>query len=378
MRMKIAVISSSQVPSGTANSIQAMKVAQALAQVGHEIRVWLPGNRAAAWPTLAEQYGLLTPFEITWLKAQRLLKRYDFAFRAVNQVQAWGAQAIYTWLPQAALLGLWRGLPILLEAHDRPTGNVGPRLWRSIARQRGAKRILFITQALRRVMEAEFGVRVSDSEAVIAPDGVDLERYAALPTAGQARAQLGLAPGLTAMYTGHLYAGRGMDILLRLAQAHAGINFLWVGGNPVDVEAWRQKAAALGLENVHLTGFVPNARIPLYQAAGDVLLMPYERSVAVSGGGNTADICSPMKMFEYLAVGRAILSSDLPVLREVLNESNSVMVAPEDLAGWTDTLEKLAQDAVWRERLAGQARQDAAQYGWQERARRSLRGLMEG
>mgnify|MGYP001118395300 FL=1 len=51
--MKLAIISPSQVPSGTANSIQAMKVAQALAQVGHEVRLWLPGTRTAAWPALA-------------------------------------------------------------------------------------------------------------------------------------------------------------------------------------------------------------------------------------------------------------------------------------------------------------------------------------
>ncbi len=374
--MKLAVISPSQVPSGTANSIQAMKVAQALAQVGHDTHLWLPGARTAAWPALAEQYGLLTPFEMTWLPSTKWLRRYDFAFNAARQAQAWGAQAIYTWLPQAALLGLWRGLPILLEAHDRPTGNVGPRLWRTIARHPGSKRLLFITQALRRVMAAEFGVRVSDQEAVIAPDGVDLERYTALPGPEEARAQLGLAGGLTAMYTGHLYAGRGMEILLHLAQAHPGINFLWVGGRPVDVETWRQKATALGLGNLHLTGFVPNARIPLYQAAGEVLLMPYERSVAVSGGGNTADICSPMKLFEYMAAGRAILSSDLPVLREVLNESNSVMVAPEDLAGWSAALGRLAQDAALRGQLGAQARADVGPYSWQERAQRSLRGLV--
>ena len=177
------------------------------------------------------------------------------------------------------------------------------------------------------------------------------------------------------MYTGHLYAGRGMEILLNLAQAHPRVNFLWVGGRAGDVAAWRAKVQDLGLQNIHLTGFVPNVHIPIYQAAGDILLMPYERSVAVSGGGNTADICSPMKMFEYLACGRAILSSDLPVLREVLNESNAVLVQPEDLHGWQAALARLAVDEAMRGRLGAQAKVDILPYAWQTRALRCLEGI---
>ena len=41
-----------------------------------------------------------------------------------------------------------------------------------------------------------------------------------------------------------------------------------------------------------------------------------------------------MKMFEYMAAGRAILSSDLPVLREVLNEENAILLPPDEPAAW--------------------------------------------
>ena len=76
-----------------------------------------------------------------------------------------------------------------------------------------------------------------------------------------------------------------------------------------------------GIKNVHLTGFVPNEELPLYQAACDILLMPYEEAIAGSSGGDTARFASPMKAFEYMAAGRPILSSDLPVFREVLDEA---------------------------------------------------------
>src|SRR5512140_2142434 len=107
--MKIACISASQVPSGTANSIQAMKVCQSLAQAGHEVRLWLPGKEATPWPALAEHYGLGTPFELTWLKERPALRRYGFAWQAVQAAQAWGAEAVYTWVYQAALFSQWKG-----------------------------------------------------------------------------------------------------------------------------------------------------------------------------------------------------------------------------------------------------------------------------
>ena len=375
--MKIACISASQVPSGTANSIQAMKVCQSLAQTGQEVCLWLPGQAAAPWPALAEQYGLQTPFQVRWLPSRRALRRYDFAWGALRQARVWGAEAVYTWVFQAALLALWQGLPLLLELHDRPSGKVGPWLYRRVAAHSGKKRLLFITRALRQVLEREQGVILPPGQALVAPDGVDLERYQELPLPEEARRQLDLLQGLTAGYTGHLYPGRGAELLLGLAQRFPQLNFLWVGGRPADVEYWRVRTREMDLVNVHLTGFVPNQRIPLYQAAADILLMPYEQVITGSSGGNTAEVCSPMKMFEYMAAGRAILSSDLPVLREVLGEANAVLCPPPPAgaAAWEAALARLSASEDLRRRLSAQARRDVSQYTWRERAQRSLEGF---
>ncbi len=375
--MKIACISASQVPSGTANSIQAMKVCQSLAQVGQEVRLWLPGWETAPWEALAEHYGLVTPFAVDWLPARRELRRYDFAWRAVRAARAWGAEAVYTWVPQAALLALWQGLPLLMELHDRPSGAIGPWLYRHIAWHKGKKRLLFITHALREVLQREQGMRLPDAQCRIAPDGVDLERYVRLPSPDEARARLHLPEGLTVGYTGHLYPGRGMDLLLSLARRFPQVNFLWVGGRPDDVAAWRAKISGLSLSNVRLAGFVPNQHIPLYQAAAEILLMPYEEVITGSSGGNTAEICSPMKMFEYMAAGRAVLSSALPVLFEVLNERNAVLCPPPPggAPAWEAALARLVGDEALRLRLGLQACADVGQYAWVERARRVLEGF---
>jgi len=381
--MKIACLSTSQVPSSTANSIQMMKVCHALGalgslgaqgQSGQQVCLWAPGQAATPWKRLAEHYGLEQPFEVRWLQTWPLFRRYDFAMRALQQARAWGADLIYTWLLQAAVLGLQARLPVALELHDLPSGAFGPRLFRYFAAHPGKKRLLVITHAL----ASRLGVEGGTLDVQIAPNGVDLAHYASLPEAPQARRQLGLAENLTAVYTGHLYAGRGIDLLAGLAEALPAVNFLWVGGRPEEVTAWQEKLAGLGLRNVQLTGFIENRRLPLYQAAGEVLLMPYERTIAGSSGGNSAEICSPMKMFDYLACGRAILTSDLPVFHEVLNEANACFCPPGDLPAWTQALASLLQDVPRRQALAAQARLDSVRYSWQARAHRALEGFANG
>ena len=90
---------------------------------------------------------------------------------------------------------------------------------------------------------------------MIAPDGVDLERYLHLPSMEELRSQLGLPQGLLALYTGHLYPGRGMQVLEYLAQHLPEVHFVWLGGRPADVEHWRSRAAEQGLANLTGVGF---------------------------------------------------------------------------------------------------------------------------
>ena len=100
--------------------------------------------------------------------------------------------------------------------------------------------------------------------------------------------------------------------------------------------------------------------------------MPYEKIIAGSSGGNSASYASPMKMFEYMASKRAIISSDIPVIREVLNSTNAVLCPPEDIAAWTQAIECLVSDAGKRLTIAEQAWRDVQQYSWRERACNAL------
>jgi glycosyltransferase involved in cell wall biosynthesis len=81
-----------------------------------------------------------------------------------------------------------------------------------------------------------------------------------------------------------------------------------------------------------------------------------------------------MKMFEYLACGRVIISSDLPVLREVLNEQNAILLPPDDVGAWVGALEEIKGDPKRRQKLMTQARNDAKHYTWESRAALLLEG----
>lgn len=163
--------------------------------------------------------------------------------------------------------------------------------------------------------------------------------------------------------------------MLELARGMPDIVFVWAGGEPETVGSWAVRLETEGIQNVRLLGFVSQGELPMVQAACDVLLMPYQRAIAVSSGGDTAAFASPMKAFEYLAAGRPILSSDLPVFREVLNRDNAVLLDPASVAAWRTALSELAEDETRRTRLGEAARRAAAKYSWLERTRRALDGI---
>jgi glycosyltransferase involved in cell wall biosynthesis len=407
--MKIAYIAPTEIPSKRANTIQVMKMTQAFVQTGHQAVLISPyyGSEQAKnkdaqepspshrWETLADTYGLQHQFPIEWLPVRNWLRRYDYSLSSVRFARRWGADLIYTRVPQAAALTSSLGLDTILEVHDLPQGKFGTRLFHRYLRGRGARKLVIITRALARDLTKKFNVPSPtgemDSFTIVAPDGVDLIRYNNIPDPIAARRKLKHATDIGAVstlekvqleegqfvagYSGHLYAGRGTSLLLSLAERLPEITFLLIGGEPDEVGRLQKQVELRRLSNIILTGFISNAKLPRYQAACDVLLMPYQHRVAASSGGDISRYLSPMKLFEYMACGRAIVSSDLPVLREILNHENAILLQPDDLEAWKETLSELQTNPDLRLRLAKKARNDVQAYTWNARAECILKGL---
>jgi glycosyltransferase involved in cell wall biosynthesis len=380
--MKIALITNSRIPSLTANSIQAMKVAQALMQLNHDVRMFAPKETEILnQELLITHYGLKLVPEIQFLPSIKNLKRLDFIFHAQNAAKKFGADLIYTWLPQSAVLGLWSGYPVILEMHADNSGVLGAWWMRQFWKTKGKKLMTVTTSALYKALETSTKLRLNPEAVVIAPNGVELERYVNLPSPSEARNQLNLKQGLTVGFTGHIYAGRGTDLLFELAKQMSQINFLWVGGTPELVTFWRNKLNEADIKNVTMTGFVNHDVIHLYQAASDILLMPYSSSISASSGQDIAQVINPMKMFEYMAAGRAIISADLPSIREVLNEGNCVFVGVGNwelvISKWRLEIEKLLADESLRMKLGSQARKDVENFSWVKREENIINKIKE-
>jgi glycosyltransferase involved in cell wall biosynthesis len=382
--MKVALIAPTYLPSRRANTVQVMKMAQALTAQGHTVWVTVSDPYVASssassscdWSDLAYQYGLKHAFQVAWLPVNPRLRGYDYGLRAVRWARSWGAEVTYTRHLQAAALSSCLGRPTILEIHDLPRSMTARGLVRIFLSGKGARRLVLVSRALAGDLAQATGAPESSPFTVIAPDGVDLERYEGLSDPREARQVLPDIPDrFTAGYTGHLYPGRGIEMLLKMAARLPKITFLLVGGEPQDVERFRSQVQEMSLDNVIFTGYLPNAELPMYQAACEVLLMPYQQRVAASSGGDIAPYLSPMKLFEYLACGRVILSSDLPVLREVLSPENAILLPPDDVDAWVEAIRSVQNDLPRRQRLSLQAKLAARQYTWNERARRILDGL---
>ena len=106
---------------------------------------------------------------------------------------------------------------------------------------------------------------------------------------------------------------------------------------------------------------------------------PTLRQVDVYGGGNDiAAWMSPLKLFEYMAHELPIVSSDLPVLREVLkDQDNALLCDPDDIGAWVSAIERLRLDDQLRRLWHRRASDDFARlYTWEKRVQRILRPLL--
>ena len=176
-------------------------------------------------------------------------------------------------------------------------------------------------------------------------------------------------------YFGSLYPGRGIDIIEGMAKRMPDSLFLVFGppGQNLEFERRVNKVHS----NVRFYGFVSHKEIHRNMLECDFLLMPYQRTVSIGpSGSDTSKWMSPMKMFEYMAAARPIISSDLPVLHEVLTDKvNALLVTPDNIQMWVEAAHSLRDDISLRDRLAFNARSDyESKYNWGARAS-AIKGL---
>jgi glycosyltransferase involved in cell wall biosynthesis len=380
--LRLTYISEALVPSRSTNSVQVMRMCDAFSEAGANVTLFHVAGRSNQAPEgfagdVDSFYGIRGRFErrpmtlpapfvrpiqgaprgarLAWftnaLVRRGAPRQPDFwcygrspigAFTAVAARRLWGRRSAC------------RG--VVLEMHDLPAAR---SVWRVLDRVDG---IVTISAALRDRLVDEsptLGERIwvehdGVDTSTIRPDLLDRQD-------ARRRLSLQLDGAPLVVYTGRAIAGKGVDVLLEAAREVPQARFLVVG------RLYEQEYRRGAPTNVSFTGFVPPATIPPYLAAADLLVMPTTDDLPY------ASYTSPLKLFEYLASGRPVVASDLPVLREVLShESNALLYPPRDHAALAAAIRRLLSSRRLRTELAHQAWSDVQPHSWNARAGRLL------
>jgi glycosyltransferase involved in cell wall biosynthesis len=374
MKMKIYYIANARMPSDKAHGIQLAKMCEAMIESGADLTLVLPRYRSRRGSQLIrEAYGLRVDIPVVRLPVVDFTRRTALGFNvsafsfaitsflfvlrrrfAGEQVIAYALdmdQFSFFLLPLA-------GLPVFLEAHGRKRANTLTRYF--FKRVRG---VVANSGGTRDALVRTFGL--PHERTVVAPNGIDLTQFDALPDRQAARERLGLpASAEIALYIGRFYDWKGLDIMVEAANKAPDISWYLVGGDAAALQkATRVRTLPV---NLHPIGGKPFVEIPPWLAAADVLLVLGTKKNEYSWRET-----SPMKLFEYMAAKRPIVASATPANLEIVSEEEAFLYEADNV----DSLVAMVRRALGGESVESKvtaASTKVTQWTWAVRARRTL------
>jgi glycosyltransferase involved in cell wall biosynthesis len=208
----------------------------------------------------------------------------------------------------------------------------------------GADYVLAVTEVLAKRVEA---AGVSRENIVVIPNGINPDDFGGEFDNEQAKRRLGLEGRLVLGFTGFLREWHGLEKVIELvASANQGWHLLIVGDGPAR-DALEKRAMALNVTNrLTITGVVGRDHVAAHVAAFDIALQPA-----------VVDYASPLKLFEYMALGRPVVAPAQPNIMEILTDGkDALLFDPRDPRGLGSAVERLCRDAGLRERIGEAAR----------------------
>jgi glycosyltransferase involved in cell wall biosynthesis len=382
--LKILAFADTRFPIERANGLQTMATCHALASRGHDVRLVVRPDTAAPARDPFAFYGFPQEpkLRIEAVPAPRHLpaRRARFLVAAIGIAASARADLIYTRdLGLAAFLLQLRvpgRPPVVYESHGvsvivaaempallgKPEAAPSPRKLDRLDRRerrvwRRAQAYVTITRVLAEELEQRYGRR---ERVFVVPDGAANRPRV---SGGKPTPEVGLP---LAAYAGHLYPWKGADVFVRALALVPHIRGLIVGGHAGEHDLARVTSlvAELGLsDRVTITGHVPPAEVASHLAGATMLVLPNTPS-AIS-----ERYTSPLKLFEYLGMGKPIVASRLPSILEVLiDEQTALLVPPGDERALAAALSRLAADAALSHNLGAAALALAPNYTWARRA----------
>jgi glycosyltransferase involved in cell wall biosynthesis len=365
-----------RVGSRDGQAVHIEEIVTALRDLGHEVLVVGPGTTERA--EFGSDAGLIATLKR--LLPAALYELLELAYGCVAFLRLWQVyrrhrpDVLYERYNLYLLAGVWlkrlTGMPMLLEVnsplvHERSRfgGLANRRLasWIERVTWRSADCVLPVTNVLAGFVR---NAGVAEERITVIQNGVGKEFLSDSAGGDAVRQRFGLDGALVLGFTGFVREWHGLERVIDLiaeSDPLMKLHFLIVGDGPAIPELQRL-AVSRGLDRrVIFAGLVPRHDIIAYVAAFDVALQPQVVSYA-----------SPLKLFEYMALGRAIVAPSTPNICEVLSDREAMLFDPADPTAFRRAVEQLCQDAGLRARLGKAARAAVDRQGltWANNARR--------
>jgi len=345
------ILYSHRIQSRDGQSVHVEDLVAAFRAAGHEVMV--------VGPSFYDKTGFGA--ETTWVARLRAIlpgAAGELAELAYN-IPAWWRlrQAAVAFRPDVIyerynlyyLAGMWvareRRIPFLVEVNaplaEERIAHGGLRLgalarWAERAVWRTADRIFAVTHVLGARITA---VGVAPDRLIITPNGIDLARFHERTAPPRPRAVLG--------FIGFVRPWHGLEpVIDELGRSAEKFDFVIAGEGPARSTLEAMVARYALQSHVHFAGLVPRDAVPGFLAGIDIALQP-----------RAVDYASPLKLFEYMAAGCAIVAPDQPNLREILvDDETALLFEPENWGALWSCIARLAADPALRARLGAAAR----------------------
>ncbi len=351
--MKILYIANIRIPTEKAHGIQIMKMCEAFSVQGDEVELVVPWRFNYIKDNPFTYYGVEENFKIKKVFSIDLVKFGKIGF--------WIQEVSFSKF--AFLYSIFSKPDLIYSRDELPLFFLSP-LKKNTVYEAHTPRLNFIIKRFNKIVAISQGLKdfyikkgVREDKIIVAPDAVDIKEFNVGISKEEARKKLNLPLGKKIiLYTGHLYKWKGVHTLAESSRyLSKDETMVFVGGIDKDVVKFKEKYG--DVQNVFILGQKLHKDMPYYLKSADVLVLPN------SGKSDISRLyTSPMKLFEYMASGTPIVASDLPSIREILNEKNSTLIEadnPKALMGGI----RLALNKDGKKAL-----EDVRQYTWDSRA----------
>lgn len=366
--MNLYYIANARIPTEKAHGIHIIKMCEEFARCGVNTTLIVPKRKNTIFEDPFTYYGVEKNFTIEYIPMFDLVGNPLFYWIS----QATFATSLFFYsirkdsetvifsrdiLP--AYLLTFKRKKVFFDMHGFPEQFVW--FWRhALKRMRGV-----VLTNRQKIDRAKSILHLSEEKLLVCPNGYDPKLFEIPQKKEELKKELELPEGETVMYTGHLYSWKGASVFAETARLLPEVNFIFVGGTEQKVTAFKEKYK---FPNIYFLGHKKYTEIPKYLKAADVLVLP--NSGKSFGRRTTHSLydTSPIKMFEYMASGTPIVATKLPSIEEILNDSNSELIEPDNPEQLARGIKRVLDYPDYGEKISYEAKNTVSKFTWHNRA----------